>query len=92
MSIKITRLKHLARMLSVPVVVTTQVAYGTDKNDPPTLQQLRGSGDIEAVADTILLLHKDTNAANDLCISVAKNRNAPTGTVVLHDFFNFLGK
>ena len=76
----IKKLKVLARELNIPIVLLCQVARDMV---PPDLNHLRGSGEIESVADVILLLHRDRQL-NEGCsaqLFIAKNHNGPLGAV-----------
>ena len=81
-------LRALGRDLSVPVLSLAQLNRGpaTDKR-APNMGDLKASGDIEQVADTILLLHRpDYYDPNDrpglVQIEVAKCRDGERGVVV----------
>lgn len=91
-------LKALARELSIPVVVLSQLNRRADETpgSRPRLSQLRESGAIEQDADVVILLHRRDYQASDKDASgatvevdhtaeviVAKQRNGPTGTVEL---------
>ena len=65
-------LKDLAKSLNIPVLALSQFNREAAKADRPHIHQMRGSGQLEQDADTILILH-DGNAYLD------KNRNGPTG-------------
>ncbi|MCL2034990.1 MAG: replicative DNA helicase [Oscillospiraceae bacterium] len=89
---EITRsLKIMAKELSVPVIVLSQLSRGPDgrQEHRPILSDLRESGSIEQDADIVLFLYRDAyyneqseerNVAE--CI-VSKNRHGETGTVKL---------
>ena len=80
----IKKLKILARELNIPIVITCQVARSGYPSSPPDLSQLRGTGDIEGIADVILLIDRQTN--KEICATkliVAKNRNGKLGTAEL---------
>jgi len=84
------RLKHLARELEIPVVALAQVnRQSEDRADHrPRLADLRESGSIEQDADTVMLLHRPDRfepgqREGEIEIIVAKQRNGPTGEVVL---------
>jgi replicative DNA helicase len=84
-------LKSLARELSVPVLVLSQLNREADRKDgEPRLSHLRESGDIEADADVVLLLDRpelrdksDIELRDVAMLRVAKNRNGCTGTIRL---------
>lgn len=87
-------LKALARELSVPVIVLSQLNRASENREGhrPRMSDLRESGSIEQDADVVMLLHRDdyykreeadyepTNTAE---LIIAKQRNGPTGTVKL---------
>jgi len=81
-------LKKIAKDLDIPVLSACMVGRSKDrrkKKEPPTMEDLRESADIEADADTILLLHnqapqnRDTQQIMDIDVLVPKQRNGPTG-------------
>lgn len=82
------RMKQMARELKLPVIVACQVGRAGDKEEP-RLSHLRESGDIEADADCVMLLHdpeqaEDASKRQDngvLKIIVAKQRDGPLGVV-----------
>ena len=77
------RLKGMARELDLPVLCLAQLNRQADmtKETRPRLSHLRESGAIEQDADVVLLLHRQEEGLVDLI--VAKQRNGPTGDVVL---------
>lgn len=82
--------KEMAKELNIPVILLSQINREAEKekNRRPRLSDLRESGDIEAKADLVGLLHKpdddDENPdARPVDFILAKNRNGPTGTVHL---------
>jgi replicative DNA helicase len=83
------RLKHLARLLRVPVLALAQLNREVEhrQGQRPRLADLRESGGIEADADVVILLHRpkpdDASPSSLLELIVAKHRNGPTGTVIL---------
>jgi len=84
------RLKFLARELKIPVIALAQVNRSSeDRQDHrPRLSDLRESGSIEQDADTVLMLHRPGKADsavedNTIEVIVAKQRNGPTGEIVL---------
>ena len=83
------RMKQLARELSIPVILLSQLNRESDRgaNGRPLLSHLRDSGDIEAHADKVLLLNREEMPATDpvwmIDVIVAKNRNGPIGDVRL---------
>lgn len=86
-------LKALAKDLSVPVIVISQLnrsceQRGDDKH--PILADMRESGAIEQDADTILFLYRDEYYKKDkslekgvVDLDIAKQRNGPIGRVKL---------
>lgn len=83
------RMKHIARDCDIPIILLSQLnrdlEHGARK---PRLSDLRESGDIEAHADRVLLLHRDPKQDQDdpiwpIDVIVAKNRNGPTGDIRL---------
>ncbi len=86
-------LKALARELSVPVVVMSQLNRSPEGREGhrPRMSDLRESGNIEQDADVVMLLHRedyyhnepDYEQSNMAEVIVAKQRNGPTGTIQL---------
>jgi replicative DNA helicase len=78
-------LRQLAKGERVPVVLLSQLRRPQSVNDVPTLIDLKESGDIEAHAHLVLLLHTPVGP-NGLptgqdTIIVAKNRNGAKGPI-----------
>lgn len=84
-------LKLLAKELRVPVVALSQLNRQTEqsKDKKPELSHLRESGSLEQDADVVVLLHregvfeKDHPRAGEADLILAKQRNGPTGTVLV---------
>ncbi|BDQ01041.1 replicative DNA helicase [Aquiluna sp. KACHI24] len=84
-------LKLLAKELGIPVVALSQLNRQTEqsKDKRPELSHLRESGSLEQDADVVVLLHregifeKDHPRAGEADLILAKQRNGPTGTVVV---------
>jgi replicative DNA helicase len=87
-------IKALARELSVPVVVLSQLNRSPEGREGhrPRMSDLRESGSIEQDADVVMLLHRedyyhrgelDYQQDNTAELIIAKQRNGPTGTVRL---------
>jgi replicative DNA helicase len=75
------RMKALARKLSIPIILISQMNRGVKNNEGmrPLMSDLRGSGSIEQDADIVLLIHR--NYKNKHRILVEKNREGSTGVV-----------
>ncbi|MHC1767606.1 MAG: replicative DNA helicase [Verrucomicrobiia bacterium] len=89
-------IKALAKELSVPVIVLSQLnrELEKDKSRKPRLSDLRESGAIEQDADLVGLLYKPNSGDDDeagvpdqdatpVNLFIAKQRNGPTGDVPL---------
>jgi len=77
-------LKQLAMEMQVPVVVVSSVnrnrRIGTNaRENPPTLDDLRGSGTIGHDADLVLFCEIDPEDPGTALLYVAKNRNGERG-------------
>lgn len=93
-------IKALAKELSVPVIVLSQLNREPEKREPgakPRLSDLRESGSIEQDADLVGLLYRPSSADDDEAgndeqdavptkLLIAKQRNGPTGDVDLTFF------
>lgn len=86
-------LKSLARELDIPVVALSQVGRQSE-GKAPSLADLRESGALEQDADVVLFIHRERHSEDDdespdhrsvikTELSVAKQRNGPTGAVSL---------
>ena len=76
-------IKNLAKQINVPIVVLAQINRENGEA-PPRLMDLKDSGAIEAIADCVILLHRDEFYTKVKCeeenkgkidVDVAKNRN-----------------
>lgn len=84
-------LKLLAKELQIPVVARSQLNRQAEqsKDKRPEISHLRESGSLEQDADVVVLLHRegiyerDHPRAGEADIILAKQRNGPTGTVVV---------
>jgi len=84
-------LKAMARELSLPVIVLSQLNRESEKERrQPRLSDLRESGAIEQDADIVLMLARPKDATDEFSVAtdradliIAKQRNGPVGTVPL---------
>jgi replicative DNA helicase len=79
-------LKGMARELRIGVVALTQLNRMTESRTDrkPMLSDLRDSGSLEQDADVVIFLHQPrTEDPRTLELTVAKNREGPTGTIYL---------
>lgn len=80
-------LKALAKELRVPVIALAQINRGVESrvDKRPQMSDLRESGDIEADADVIMMLHRNDGPEWQDLISlvVRKNRNGALGDVTM---------
>lgn len=83
-------IKGLARELKCPVIALSQLSREAEKDEggTPKLSHLRESGAIEQDADVVLMLSRLSPAEkegreNVIRLTVAKQRNGPTGTMEL---------
>jgi replicative DNA helicase len=98
-------LKALAKELNVPVIALSQLSRASEQrtsDQRPRLSDLRESGAIEQDADMVLFLYKDKSrpdlderrimdhAAETVEVIIGKNRNGPTGKILLTWLGNFM--
>ncbi|NDP48928.1 MAG: replicative DNA helicase [Sulfuriferula multivorans] len=80
-------LKGLAKELRVPVIALAQINRGVESriDKRPQMSDLRESGDIEADADVIVMMHRNDGPEWHGLISliVRKNRNGALGDITL---------
>ena len=83
--------KNLAREFNIPVLLLVQINRGPEQRTDkiPAMSDLRESGQLEADADLVLLLHREdyydreSPRAGEVDVIVAKNRQGPQTTVTL---------
>lgn len=82
-------LKRMALSMNVPIIAMSQLNRNA-ANAEPSLQDLRDSGAIEQDADSVILLHRpemnqyhDQKSFQPLHFIIVKNRNGPTGQIVM---------
>lgn len=91
--------KTMAGELGVPVLLLCQLNRKAEETGRPRLSHLRESGAIEQDADVVILLYKkpskeadeaaDRGKGRETAAIIAKQRNGPTGTVMLQFFKHF---
>lgn len=91
-------LKQLAKELDCTIIALSQLSRDNEKNQrKPIMADLKESGDIEAAADTIILLHREdyqgreTEKKDIIEIIIAKNRNGAVGSAEMK-FIKHLSK
>jgi len=85
-------LKELAKELSVPIVVLSQLSRNVEQriDKQPQLSDLRDSGAIEQDADGVMMLFReeyydtDTDRKGATDVFIRKNRNGPIGEIELY--------
>ncbi len=92
--------KSMAKELEIPVIALSQLNRGVENREDkrPQLADIRESGSIEAEADLVMLLYRDSyykakeehrqentsyDEVQEAEVIVAKHRNGPTGKVLL---------
>jgi replicative DNA helicase len=77
--------RQIAKAENIVVVLLSQLRRPQNANDVPDMLQLKESGDIEAAAHLVLLLHspdaQDGNPSGEDLIIVGKNRNGARGPI-----------
>jgi replicative DNA helicase len=93
-------LKTTARLLKVPIIALSQLSRAVENRDDkrPQLSDIRESGSIEAEADIVMMLYRDSyykakeenrrevenfEDIETAEVIIAKHRNGPTGVVKL---------
>lgn len=80
-------LKALALEMGVPVLALSQLSRAGKPGEPPSLNHLRASGQIEQDADQVWGLERDTSvdstASQEATLHVLKNKTGPTGSTPL---------
>jgi len=74
--------KTLAREMKCPVLLLAQLNRVKEETDRPGLGSLRETASLEHECDAAWLLYGD-NHSNRLTVTIAKQRNGPTGDVTL---------
>lgn len=81
----ITRsLKNLSKEFNIPIIALSQLSRNVENriDKKPVLSDLRESGSIEQDADLVLMLSR-SKSKSIINLTIAKQRNGPTGTIQL---------
>lgn len=86
-----SRIKATGESLDVPVILTSQMRRSqvdprTSKTQRPSMHELRGSGEIEEIAEWIMTLWRESDSRT--MASIEKNKNGPVGKVFEVDWHN----
>ena len=77
-------LKELAKRHNLPVVVLSQLNRLVERERRrPTMADIRDSGEVEQIADVVILIHR-LRGESEGTIIVDKSRNLQTGEVLVH--------
>lgn len=89
------KLKNLAKELKITIVLLSQISRSKDNTTEPTLNRVRGSGQISEAADVILLIYRpesynakysgeysNVDPKGTALIKLAKGRNIGTGSFI----------
>lgn len=89
------KLKNLAKELKIVIVLLSQISRSRDNNNEPTLNRVRGSGQISEAADVIFLIYRPelygtrysgeysrVDPKGTALIKLAKGRNIGTGNFI----------
>jgi replicative DNA helicase len=79
------RLRAMAKEVAVPVLALCQLSREVENraDSRPRLSDLRESGSLEMDADTVLMLHPQKDLVDGMDVIIGKQRNGPTGEVML---------
>lgn len=82
------QLKEMSMEFDMPVIALSQLSRESVSSGEPELHHLRESGSLEQDSDNVIFLHvpKDTDehaAQFDIKVIVGKQRNGPTGYIML---------
>lgn len=83
--------RQIAREFAIPVIVAAQLNRGPESRSDrrPVLSDLRESGEIEATADVVILLHREdayepeSPRAGEVDLIIRKNRQGPQCTITV---------
>ena len=89
------KLKNLAKELNIVIVLLSQISRSRDNTNEPTLNRVRGSGQISEAADVIILIYRPeyykakyngeysrVDPKGTALINLAKGRNIGTGSFI----------
>lgn len=86
-SMSASKLRGIAKALDIPIIIVSQLSRAVEgrADKTPMLSDLRESGDLEAIADVVIMLYREsyyTGLQNgDITFIIAKHRNGRTGRI-----------
>lgn len=91
----VKELKKMCRQLNVLCIAISSLTR--TRGERPTMEDLRGSGNLEYAADGIFLFYKDNSKPDKRELIITKNKENECGTTLLHfdgerQHFSYIGR